>query len=144
MPECSTNWSFICERPWPLSGEERMNCVHIYPWSDTEPAEGHLLIVSRGPQVEPAKGPAQGATVQCGAGWNLGLQTSPAHPQVLDLPIGTSVGSSAHKVPPGAGSRGSVVCNLVLPLGEDHLGTMPPAPGKGSREANTYSLCTEH
>lgn len=109
-----------------------MNCVHIYPRRDTEPAEGHLLILSWGPQVEPTKGPARGAHRSMWS-WvepkSSDFPCSPASPGLADW---HQHGLLAHKVPPWAGSRGSVVCNLVLPLGEDHLGTTPLAQERGA------------
>lgn len=119
-----------------------MNCVHIYPWSNTELKLRATSSSHHGdPRSSLPRALPKVPTVQCGAGWNLGSSVTPAHPQVLDLPTGTKYWAPQHTRYPLGWEQRERGANLVLPLGEDHLGTMPPAPGKGSREANTYSLC---
>lgn len=70
--------------------------------------------------------------VQYGAGWNLGLQISPAHPQVLDLLISTSMGSSAHKVPPGLGVEGVWCAAWHCLLGITTWELCPPPQERGA------------
>ena len=132
IPEHSTNWSFICKRPWPLSGEERMNCVHIYPPRDTEPAEGHLLILSWGLQVEPAQGPARGAHHSVWSWVEPRSSDFPCSPTSPGLADWHQHGFLAHKVPPGLGAEGVWCATWYCLLGKTTWELCPLAQERGA------------